>query len=49
MAEPFGADKQPALAEARVESLRHAMAMPTTGSLPGDADALMNRADEGVP
>ena len=36
----FGADTQPSLANA-VEKLRGAMAMPTTGSLPGDVDALM--------
>ena len=36
----FGADTQPSLANA-VEKLREAMAMPTTGSLPGDVDALM--------
>ena len=36
----FGADAQPALAEA-VGKLRQAMGMPTTGSLPGDVDELM--------
>ena len=40
----FGADTQPSLANA-VEKLRGAMAMPTTGSLSGDVDALMKAAD----
>ena len=37
----FGADTQPSLVNA-IEKLREAMAMPTTGSLPGDVDALMS-------